>query len=116
MPTYKESKTFAQRRAESVKYRGKYPPLKIPVVFEPRPCEGQLPQIHWRMQAVREGTSMSSFADLIRRQLQLRNDQMIFFTLPDVDVSDIDCAWRFGELYENYEDDDGFLYLNYYAE
>ena len=115
MPTYKESKTLAERQAESEKYIECYPSLKIPVVFEPRPGEG-LPQIQRRVQVVREGTSMCSFAELIRRQLQLRIPKMIFFTIPGVAVSEVDCAWRFRELYEDYEDEDGFLYLNYYVE
>ena len=113
MPTYKESKTFAERRAESKEYKGKYLSTRIPVVFEPRRSEG-LPQIRRRVQAVRVGTSMSGFAELIRRQLRLRRPNVINFSIPHIDV--IYCDWKFEELYDNYQDGDGFLYLNYHVE
>ena len=114
MSTYKEMKTFDERKAEAAELRVANSFFnKIPVVFEPRKGPGQLEQVPMRVQTVDGNASLFEWDDIIRTTLGLSESKMVILTVADKQVT----HWfsRFDKMYEHYRDEDGFLYLNYHA-
>ena len=111
MSTYKETKSLDERRAESA---GLINPFnRIPVVFEPKKGPGHLEKIRQRVQAVHGNDPIIAWANVIRSTLDLHKFTIIDFTVPNVEADEINWDCTFGELYEKYRDENGFLYLNY---
>ncbi|ELT96858.1 hypothetical protein CAPTEDRAFT_224511 [Capitella teleta] len=108
---FKEENTFEQRKNESAKIRGKYPE-RIPVIVEKAP-NSQVPDIDKRKFLVPNDISVAQFMWIIRKRVKLPSEKALFLfvgkVLPQSSAS-------MGQIYEEHQDEDGFLYIAYSGE
>ena len=95
-----------QRKSEAEKIRNKYPD-RIPVVVERVP-NSQIPEIDKRKFLVPNDISVAQFMWIIRKRIQLPSEKAIFLfvnkTIPQ-------SSSTMGQIYTNFKDEDGFLYI-----
>lgn len=101
-------KLIEQRKYEAEKIRTKYPD-RIPVVVERVP-NSLIPEIDKRKFLVPNDISVAQFMWIIRKRIQLPSEKAIFLfvnkTIPQ-------SSSTMGQIYNNFKDDDGFLYISY---
>lgn len=109
--SYKTQHTFEKRKAEFDRIRSKYPD-RIPVIAE-RADKSNIPQIDKKKYLVPADLSMGQFIYVIRKRIKLPPEQAIFIfinnQLPPA------CALM-SQIYKEYADEDGCLYLYYSGE
>jgi GABA(A) receptor-associated protein len=110
LPVYFSFK-IEQRKSEAEKIRQKYPD-RIPVVVERVP-NSQIPEIDKRKFLVPNDISVAQFMWIIRKRIQLPSEKAIFLfvnkTIPQSSAT-------MGQIYSNFKDEDGFLYISYSGE
>lgn len=104
---------FEARANESARIREKFPD-RIPIIVErANNSSANLPTIDKQKYLVPGDLSLSQFIFIIRRRLSLESDQALFLfvkgALPTTGV-------LLRELYSEYKDADGFLYVEYCGE
>lgn len=108
---FREENNLEQRKGEAEKIRNKYPD-RIPVVVERVP-NSQIPEIDKRKFLVPNDISVAQFMWIIRKRIQLPSEKAIFLfvnkTIPQ-------SSSTMGQIYNNYKDEDGFLYISYSGE
>ena len=108
---FKKEFTLAQRRMESSRVLTKYPD-RIPIICE-RSTKSKLGTLDKKKYLVPVDLTTGQFVFIIRRRLQLPAEKAIFlFTGPVIPPSNA----RVQELYQQYKDKDGFLYIQYSEE
>lgn len=105
---YKEAYNFETRLAEGKKMRQKYPD-RVPVIVQKAPnCT--LRDLDKTKYLVPEELTVGGFYFLIRRRIQLRSEDALFFfvngTVPPVTMT-------VGQMYEEAKDEDMFVYMAY---
>ena len=108
--SFKEKKTFYQRRAESYHVKTKFP-AKIPVIVERYEKESQLPNLDKSKFLVPGEITLSQFVSIIRARMKL--DPSLAFYLVVNNKSIASMSSTVGELYHEEHDEDGFLYMTY---
>lgn len=106
-----KNKTFEQRLEESIKIKNKYPD-RVPVICEKNPGSG-LEMIDKRKYLVPYDLTSTQFLFIIRKRLKLASEKGIFLF---VDNMIAPSTHTMIELYNQYKDRDGFLYMNYTEE
>ena len=109
---FKKKKTLRERVVESVNIRNKYPG-KIPVI-----CERQgtnIPPIDRSKYLVPSDLTMGQFLYVIRKRLSLDPSLGLFLFMGN-DGTLMNGAKFISECYNEYKDEDGFLYLKYSGE
>ena len=108
---FREENNLEQRKSEAEKIRQKYPD-RIPVVVE-RVQNSQIPEIDKRKFLVPNDISVAQFMWIIRKRIQLPSEKAIFLfvnkTIPQSSAT-------MGQIYSNFKDEDGFLYIAYSGE
>jgi len=108
---FREENNLDQRKSEAEKIRSKYPD-RIPVVVERVP-NSQIPEIDKRKFLVPNDISVAQFMWIIRKRIQLPSEKAIFLfvnkTIPQ-------SSSTMGQIYTNFKDEDGFLYIAYSGE
>jgi len=108
---FREENNLEQRKSEAEKIRNKYPD-RIPVVVERVP-NSQIPEIDKRKFLVPNDISVAQFMWIIRKRIQLPSEKDIFLfvnkTIPQ-------SSSTMGQIYTNFKDEDGFLYIAYSGE
>lgn len=108
---FREENNLEQRKTEAEKIRTKYPD-RIPVVVERVP-NSQIPEIDKRKFLVPNDISVAQFMWIIRKRIQLPSEKAIFLfvnkTIPQ-------SSSTMGQIYTNFKDEDGFLYIAYSGE
>jgi GABA(A) receptor-associated protein len=108
---FREENNLEQRKSEAEKIRNKYPD-RIPVVVERVP-NSQIPEIDKRKFLVPNDISVAQFMWIIRKRIQLPSEKAIFLfvnkTIPQ-------SSSTMGQIYTNFKDEDGFLYIAYSGE
>ena len=111
MKHFIEEYSFNERFNESKKILLKHP-SRIPVIVE-KSQDCDLNDIQKKKYLVSRDLLMSEFMFIIRKRIHLDPSQAIFIminnTLPPSNT-------RLGEIYENYKNEDGFLYAIYTSE
>lgn len=109
--TFKEDYSFEARKQESNKIMEKYP-SRIPIIVEKNgTCE--LRKIDKEKYLVPRDLTMNQFIYIIRKRLKLKAHESIFLM---VDSRLCPSNVSFSEIYEDYIDPDGFLYVVYTSE
>ncbi len=116
MGRFKSANSLDSRKLESQRIRAKYPD-RIPVIIEKKDDEtetrGGLPDIDRNKYLVPNDLTVGQFVYMIRKRIRLTPDKAIFLfvknTLPPVSKTVLD-------VFEEYRDEDGFLYLTYSGE
>ena len=108
---FKQDYTLENRKSESNKILFKYP-TRIPVIVEKaKKCD--LPDISKKKYLVPKDMSMSQFLYVVRKRIDLESSKSLFIMVNDHLVP---SAKSLGVIYEDDQDEDGFLYMIYTAE
>ena len=105
------NKTFQERINESTKIKSKYPD-RVPVICEKNPGSG-LEILDKRKYLVPNDITATQFLFIIRKRLKLASEKGIFFLIINMIAP---STHTMIDLYNEYKDDDGFLYMNYTEE
>ncbi len=110
---FKEKQTFEQRLNESTNIKNKFPD-RIPVIVEVAlSASRDLPKIDKNKFLVPGDLSLGQFIFIIRRRLILPPEKALFiFVNNNLPLT----SNLMREIYGNYKDDDGFLYIKYASE
>ena len=105
------NKTFQERINESTKIKTKYPD-RVPVICEKNPGSG-LEILDKRKYLVPNDITATQFLFIIRKRLKLASEKGIFLFVNNMIAP---STHTMIDLYNEYKDDDGFLYMNYTEE
>ena len=104
---------FEARSSESERIREKFPD-RVPIIVErAKHSSADLPKIDKQKYLVPGDVTLSQFIFIIRRRLSLDSDQALFLFVKGV-LPTTGVLMR--ELYSQYKDSDGFLYIEYCGE
>ena len=111
MSSFKKAKTFEDRQSLANKHRKEHPE-KVPVIVEPGKGEKRFVK-HDKMLVPGDST-MAVLTNNIRLELQLLPNEALFFMVDGDKMAVLSSTVE--EVYQQYKDADGHLYVNYYAE
>ena len=110
MRKFKEENSFAARLAESQSMKIKFPD-RIPVILE---AEGKCEKMDKIKFLIPEELQLATFILVVRKRLDIKHENALYFyidgKLPVMNGKSM------REIYEEHQDDDGFLYLIYNLE
>uniref|UniRef100_A0A8B9FM74 Microtubule-associated proteins 1A/1B light chain 3C n=2 Tax=Amazona TaxID=12929 RepID=A0A8B9FM74_9PSIT len=113
-PDSSSSRPFKQRRTarmqEVAEIRMKYP-NKIPVVVERYQKEKTLPPLTRTKYLVSQDLPLSQFVVTLRTRLYLASSQTFYLLVNNKGLPNMSITMQ--ELYQDNQDEDGFLYLTY---
>jgi len=112
MVSYKEQYSFDKRLAEARAVIQKYPD-KLPVIVEPATGKTDIPLLDKKKFLVPNQLSIGQFMYVLRKRLVLPSDKALFLF---VNNSLPTSSTYIAELYRQYADSDGFLYMTYCGE
>jgi len=105
---YKEENSFDKRHSEGEKIRNKYPD-RIPVIVEKLPV-AKIRELDKSKYLVPADLTVGQFYFLIRKRIQLKSEDALFFFVNNTIPA---SSTPMGELYQQFHDDDNFLYVAY---
>ncbi|CAK9298980.1 unnamed protein product [Gordionus sp. m RMFG-2023] len=105
---YKEEHTFDKRKTEGEKIRKKYPD-RVPVIVERAP-KARIPELDKKKYLVPGELTVGQFYFLIRKRIQLRPEDALFFFVND---SIPPTSATMAKLYQEHHEEDSFLYIAY---
>ncbi|VDP53438.1 unnamed protein product [Schistosoma curassoni] len=132
---FKETHTFEQRQQDSSKIKAKYP-NRVPVVVE-RHRHSQIPDIDKHKFLVPDDVTVAQFMWIIRKRIDISSEKALFLfvekNMPQTRIFESTRTYyslnytvisiyfnhfsaTIGQLYHNFHDDDGFLYISYSGE
>lgn len=110
-----KSAPFSVRQKQSDSLRMKFP-NRVPCIVSPLPdseFNKKFTKEPFKKFMVHEDFALAQFYCIIRKRLDIRADQAIFFycknTIPSAQT-------KLKDLYENFRDDDDFLYIQFSEE
>ena len=103
---YKITRPFETRVQETHAIKIKHPD-RIPIIVEPRP---DAPSIDKRKYLAPKDLVFSQFIYVIRKRLQLNSEHALFFFNGNTVING---QHTLSQIYNQYHDEDGFLYLSY---
>lgn len=110
--SYKEQYSFEKRLSETIKLREKYPG-RIGIIIEPTPsCT--FPGLQKRKYAVYNDMQCSAFMSIVRKNLDLAPEIALIFFVNGKHL--ITGSQLVSEVYDQYKNEDGFLYVEYCGE
>ncbi|ODN05118.1 Microtubule-associated proteins 1A/1B light chain 3C [Orchesella cincta] len=108
--SFKQRKPLAIRKEEVAAIRVKFP-AKVPVIVERYHKETQLPSLDKTKFLVPEEITMSQFITIVRNRLQLNSQQALYLLVSNKNLASL--SRPLSQIYRDYRDDDGFLYVTY---
>lgn len=112
MILFKDQYNLDQRCAEYKKIHAKYPD-RIPIICEKHNTSKNIPDIDKNKYLVSSDISLGQFIYVIRKRIKLKPDQAIFIFINNIIPSNTNYLL---DLYRNYCDIDGFLYITFSSE
>ncbi|XP_027631040.1 microtubule-associated proteins 1A/1B light chain 3C isoform X1 [Tupaia chinensis] len=100
----------ATRQEEVAGIRAKFP-NKIPVIVERYPRERFLPLLDKTKFLVPQELTMTQFLSIIRSRMVLRATEAFYLLVNNKSL--ISMSVTMAEIYRDYKDEDGFLYMTY---
>jgi len=111
--TFKQSYTFNKRFEESSRILKKYPD-RIPIICEKSISKrDNIPSIDKNKYLVPFDLTVGQFMYIIRKRINLKSEEAIFLFISNFIAP---SSAIIGDIYQNYKDDDGFLYIQYSKE
>lgn len=105
---YKEENSFEKRAAEGEKIRKKYP-NRVPVIVE-RAANSRLAHLDKKKYLVPGDLTVGGFYHLIRKRIQLRSEDALFFFVNDMIPQ---TTMTMEQLHKENKDEDYFVYVVY---
>ena len=106
---FKEKFPFEKRKQESNKVYNKYPE-RVPIIVQ-KHHTSELPDVTKCKYLVPKDMTMSQFTFVIRKGIQLDPSQSMFITVGNGEL--VVGSQLIMEVYDNYKDEDDFLYITY---
>ncbi len=110
---FKVKHTFEKRFSESQRIINKYPD-KIPVICEKGRVGNDIPDIDRKKYLCPNDISIANFMFVIRKRIKLPPEKSIFLFVNDTNL--VPTAALLSQVYEEHQDEDGFLYITYNGE
>ncbi|EFB22113.1 hypothetical protein PANDA_006964, partial [Ailuropoda melanoleuca] len=107
---FKQRKSLATRQEEVAGIRAKFP-NKIPVIVERYPREKLLPPLDKTKFLVPQELTMSQFLSVIRSRLVLGATEAFYLLVNNRSL--VSMSVTMAEVYRDYRDEDGFVYVTY---
>ncbi|XP_060711445.1 microtubule-associated proteins 1A/1B light chain 3C-like [Hemiscyllium ocellatum] len=107
---FKERRSLAMRRNEVLNIRNKYP-NKLPVIVERYPKERSLPHLDKSKYLVPLELSLCQFMMIIRSRMSVSSSQAFYLMVNDRSLASMSLTMA--EIYAEYREEDGFLYMTY---
>ncbi|XP_059811160.1 microtubule-associated proteins 1A/1B light chain 3C [Hypanus sabinus] len=107
---FRERRGVDVRKAEAENILGKFP-NKLPVIVERYAKERSLPQLHKSKYLVPLELSMCQFTIIIRNRMALSSKQAFYLLVNNRSVAS--TSLTMAEIYEEFKEEDGFLYVTY---
>ncbi|KAJ1649336.1 ubiquitin-like protein atg8 [Dispira simplex] len=108
---FKDEHTFEKRKSEAERIRQKYPD-RVPVICE-KVEKSDIPTIDKKKYLVPADLTVGQFVYVIRKRIRLSPEKAIFIFVNEVLPP---TAAMMSAIYEEYKDEDGFLYVTYSGE
>ncbi|KAF9321437.1 ubiquitin-like protein atg8 [Podila horticola] len=108
---FQQKHPFEARKAESARIRQKYPD-RVPIICE-KADKADIATIDKNKYLVPADLTVGQFMYVIRKRIELSSEKAIFIFVDEVLPP---VAALISSLYEEYRDDDGFLYFTYSGE
>mmetsp|Transcript_100247 Transcript_100247/g.139328 ORF Transcript_100247/g.139328 Transcript_100247/m.139328 type:complete len:121 (+) Transcript_100247:41-403(+) len=108
---FKEQNTPEKRKAEYERIRNKHPD-RIPVICE-KVDGSDVPDIDKKKYLVPADLNVGQFIYVVRKRIKLPPEKAIFLNVANQQPP---TAALMAQLYEQYKDEDGFLYIKYSGE
>jgi len=112
----KLEKTAEERAVISARIRAKYPG-RVPIYIDPAP-NSKVPVIDKRKFLVPRDFTMGQMIFTIRKRMELSSSQAIFVYIMQKGKQELlaQTSSTMGEIYDQYHEDDGMVYLQYASE
>ncbi|XP_071753853.1 microtubule-associated protein 1 light chain 3 gamma [Centroberyx gerrardi] len=110
MMPFKQRKCLETRKDEVCSIRSKFP-NKLPVIVERYIREKTLPLLDKTKFLVPFEFTLGQFLCLLRNKIDLESSQALFLLVSERSMSCMSASMR--EVYSQYRDPDGFLYITY---
>ncbi|CAM2111437.1 microtubule-associated protein 1 light chain 3 gamma [Lepidochelys kempii] len=107
---FKLRKSFATRLEEVAGIRAKFP-TKIPVIVERYQKEKYLPLLDKTKFLVPQELTMTQFITIIRSRMALNATQAFYLLVNNKSLASMSLT--LAEVYRDYKDEDGFVYMTY---
>nr|XP_035977523.1 microtubule-associated proteins 1A/1B light chain 3C [Halichoerus grypus] len=107
---FKQRKSLATRQEEVAGIRAKFP-NKIPVIVERYPREKFLPPLDKTKFLVPQELTMTQFLSVIRSRLVLGATEAFYLLVNNRSL--VSMSVTMAEVYRDYKDEDGFVYVTY---
>uniref|UniRef100_UPI00398EFE53 microtubule-associated proteins 1A/1B light chain 3C-like n=1 Tax=Pristiophorus japonicus TaxID=55135 RepID=UPI00398EFE53 len=102
--------SLALRKSEVDHIRSKFP-NKLPVIVERYPKERSLPQLDKSKYLVPLELSMCQFMIIIRNRMSLTSSQAFYLMVNNRSLASMSLTMA--QIYAEFQEDDGFLYMTY---
>ena len=122
---FKSRNTFDERKTESIRVRNKYP-NRVPVILEygGGKINKNFSEIYKIKYLIPHDMTISQFLFILRKKIKLDHSTGIYLFIhprgvfPEVQSAAVSPVGNctIGKLYNDYKDDDGFLYILYSGE
>ncbi|XP_008053822.1 microtubule-associated proteins 1A/1B light chain 3C [Carlito syrichta] len=107
---FKQRKSLATRQEEVAGIRAKFP-NKIPVIVERYPREKFLPLLDKTKFLVPQELTMTQFLSIIRSRMVLGATDAFYLLVNNKSLASMSVTMA--EIYRDYKDEDGFVYMTY---
>ena len=108
---YQQIKTLDERKLESSKIHTKYPD-RTPVILE-KLRSSDIPDIDKYKFLIPKDLTLAEFIYVIRKRIKLKPEKAIFLFCNNTVPS---SSALMSKIYDEYKNEDGFLYINYSSE
>ena len=109
---FKDEIPFAMRKEEASRILSKYPD-RIPIIIErSEECSDDIPVVDKKKYLVPNDITTGQFTYIIRKRIELEPEKAIFLFAGE-DYTIPPSSSLISEIYNNFKDEDGFLYLAY---
>lgn len=109
---FKQEFDFETRKGESTRIKEKYQD-RIPIIVE-RSHKSDIADIDKKKYLVPNDITIGQFVYIIRKRIELTSEKAIFLFTEKNSIPPTSCL--VSEIYDQYKNDDGFLYLVYAGE
>jgi GABA(A) receptor-associated protein len=112
MSIFKKNHSFEKRKEESRKISEKYTD-RIPIICEKNPQSIDTPDIDKKKYLVPSDLTVGQFLFVVRKRMKLSPEKAIFLFINNIIPNSTELI---SQMYKQYKDEDGFLYIVYSGE